>query len=235
MGTFLTLSSGTRRECGVPGTGPAAVTGQTGALERIVNWVAQAWTEIQQKHPNWRWMRKPFTVNTVSGTDTYAYGSVTDSEAAAVITRFARWLPDDDNHPFQCYLTSGGVGGEYRLIYLPYDQFQWQYKLGTQNNGQPIHVSVDHNDKIVLGPKPNAIYTVTGEFQRSAQIFAANGDTPEMPAQFHNLIMYMAMCKHAGFESAPEVLLRGTTEGNRMMRALERSQLPALQLAGPLA
>lgn len=236
MSTFLSGSVDLRRECGVAGTGPTAVTGQTGDLERIVAWYAQAYTEIQNRHPDWLWLRSTWTVNTVAADDTYAYGDVTDSRLSATITRFRRWwLYDLDGFPnVKCYLTSAGVSGEKYLLPLPWAAFRDLYKKGTQTNNAPVHVAADPQRNLVFGPKPDAVYTITGEYQMSAQVLAANGDTPEMPSDYHQLIVYRAMEKYGGFRAAPEVLTRGIMEGNRLMRQLENNQRPECSLAGPL-
>ena len=192
MSTYLSGSVDLRRECGMSGTGPAAVTGQTGDLERIVEWYAQAYTEIQNRHQDWLWLRSTFTVDTTASDDTYAYGDVTDSRLSALITRFRRWwLYDVDGFPnVRSYLTSAGVSGEKYLLPLPWAAFRDLYKRGTQTNNAPVHITVDPQRNLILGPKPNGIYTVTGEYQMSAQVLAADGDTPEMPSDYHQFNFY---------------------------------------------
>lgn len=237
MSTYLAGSVDLRRECGVAGTGPSAVTGQTGDLERIVEWYAQSYVEIQNRHQDWLWLRSTWTVDTVASDDTYAYGDVTDSRLSAVITRFRRWwLYDAEGFPnIRSYLTSAGVAGEKYLLPLPWASFRDLYKKGTQTNNAPVHVAVDPQRNLVFGPKPDAAYTITGEYQMSAQVLAADADTPEMPSDYHQLIVYEAMKKYGAFHSAPEVSARGITEGNKVMRQLENNQRPECGLAGPLA
>lgn len=238
MSTYLQLCVEARRECLDVGSGPTAVTGQTGQLADIVAWVAHAYTEIQGRHQDWLWLRSTFTFNTTASDDSYAYSdaAVTDSRLSAVITRFRRWwLYDADGFPnVKCYLTSAGVSGEKYLLPLPWAAFRDLYKRGTQTNNAPVHVTVDPQRNLILGPKPNAIYTITGEYQMSAQVLAADGDTPEMPSDYHQLIVYEAMKKFGAAKSAPEVASRGITEGNKVMRQLESNQRPECGLAGPL-
>ena len=236
---FLSLCVEAQRECDITGTDIAAVTNQVGELRRVVNWVIQAWTEIQNRHasgPYWKWMRSVFTVDTTSGDDTYAGTDCTDSRLSAAITRFSRWWELDDRgcSNVKIYLTSAGVASERYLAFMDWATFRYTYKLGTQTNGYPAHFTIDPQNNLVLGPKPDGIYTVSGEYQMSAQVLAVNGDTPEMPSQFHQLIVYGAMRKFAGFESAPDVLSRAVTEGNKVMRQLELNQLPPVTIAPPL-
>lgn len=234
--SFLTLCQDVCRECGVAGgdSVPSAVTGQTGELDRVVNWVKNRWTEVQNRHQTWKWMRHGFTFDTVADDDTYAYGDITDTTASAVITRLGRWWVDDEDDPAKIYLTSTGVGGQGYLCWLPWDAFKAIYRIGTQNSGVPAHITVDPQNRIVIGPKPNGIFTITGDYQRSAQVMTDDADVPEMPTQFHSLVAYLAMEDYGYFESAPEVLARGQKHGNRLMRQLEANQLPPPKMPPPL-
>lgn len=238
MSTFLQLCQATSLECGVAGgdTVPSAVTNQTGELDRIVSWVKNAWVEIQNRNnSNWRWMRVGFTVNTVADDDSYAYTDCTDALTSIAIARFKRWRFTDSHDPAKIYLTSSGVGTQTWLTYLDWDDFKAIYRIGTQNSGFPAHISIDPQNKLVLGPKPNGIYTVTGDFVRSAQVLAADATEPEMPSDFHNLIVYEAMQRYGYFESAPEVLSRGKELAGPLRRQLELDQLPMMRLRGPMA
>lgn len=233
MSTYLQLCSDLRQESTDSGTGPSAVTGQSGELARFVKWVKDAWTELQQEHDDWLWMRRSFTVNTVASDGEYSYTDCTDTTTSAAISRFARWYRG--RYDWKCYLQSAGVSGEYFLRWLDWDEFKQQYRFGSQTDGQPIHVSMDPSQKFVLGPKPSAVYVVSGDYQMGPQILAADGDTPEMPSRFHSLIVYRAMIKY-GFNSvAPEALQRATLEGGRLHAALVRDQRPRVSASVSLA
>ncbi len=45
---------------------------ERGQLRRLVDWTASAWNDIQKLRASWRWMRRPFTSNTVLNDDNYA-------------------------------------------------------------------------------------------------------------------------------------------------------------------
>lgn len=239
MSTYLELCNELAQEAGVSGAASSisAVTNQSGQALRLVNWIKRSWTEIQNRHNNWRWMRSKWSVNTVASDDTYAYSDCTDTRLSATISRFARWLPFDDSGAanIKRYLTSGGVSGEIWMTNLPWDYFQAVYRRGQQNNGPIVHVTIDPQNQLVVGPKPDDIYTVSGEYMMSAQVLAADSDTPEMPSRFHDLIVYRAMEKYGRFYAAGEVLARGEREGGRLMTQLEADQLPALAYGAPLA
>lgn len=233
MSTYLQLCSYLRQECTDSGTGPSTVTGQSGELARYVKWIADAWTELQQEHDDWVWMRRGFTVNTVADDGEYAYTDCTDTTDSAAISRFARWYKG--RYDWKCYLQSSGVAGEYFLTWLDWEEFKKKYRFGTQTSGRPIHVSMDPSRKFVLGPKPSAVYVVSGDYQMGPQTLSADANTPEMPDRFHSLIVYLAMIKY-GFNSvAPEVLHRASIEGGRLHAALVRDQRPPITARGSLA
>ena len=233
MATFLTGVQDLGHECDLPSV-PATTANQTGEFGDLVRWYARAWREIQGR-AKWRWMRRTATLPTVASTDTYAYGSFTDATTAAVITRFGSWRLNDLTDPPKIYLTSSGVGTQNWMIAVPWEWFKAIYRIGTQNTGYPAHITVDPNNRIVLGPIPNDIYTVTVDYNLSSQELSADEDIPELPARFHDLIVYRAMEKYAYRESAAEVLARAQTEGRRLMRQLEADQLDALSWPGPMA
>ncbi len=241
MSTYLQICQDVARECGVAGGAdvsprPTAVTGQTGELNRIVNWVSDAYVEIQGGE-NFRWLRKKFSVDTVAGTDTYAFGVCTDTDDAALITRFKTWRLDDPRNPPKIHLTSTGVGGQVLLTWAPWDNFEYLYKTGSlqTQTSQPIHITVNPKDEIQLGITPNDIYTLIGDYHKSAQVLAADGDVPEMPAAYHDLIKYQAMQFYALFESAPEILARAEKGLNRLNRQLKRNQSQPFRVGGPMA
>lgn len=237
--TFLQLVNRLAQEAGVTGNASAvsAVTGQSGEALRLVNWVKQSHTEIQTRSENWRWMRSTFSVNTVVADDTYAYSDCTDTRLTGAISRFGQWIPFDDQGAsnIKRYLTSGGVGGEMWMTNLPWSYFRSIYRLGTQNNGPSLHVTIDPQNNLVFGPKPDAIYTVSGEYQMSALEFSADGDIPEFPARFHDLVWMKALEKYGRYHAAGEVLARGQVEGGRVMAQLEADQLPDIAMGAPIA
>lgn len=237
MSTYLELCQKAALECGVDNTGavPTAVTSQRGNLLRVVEWVKDSWIELQNLEDTWRFMRSRFTVDTVDGTASYAYTDCTDSRLSADISRFSAWRLNDPRNPPKCYLTSGGVGAQYFLQFLEWDTFNALYRIGTVTEAGPVHITIDPQNNLVLGPTPNDVYTVTGDYQMSAQILAADDDEPDMPTQFHNLLVFMTMRKYGGFYAAQEVLMRATNEGGTLMDSLRRNQLPQWRAGRPLA
>lgn len=233
---YLQLAQRLRSECEIPGTGPSTVVGQSGQLLRLANWIADAYEDIQNQSSAWRWLRRPFTLNTVNNDDSYAPTDATDVDAAAPIARFSHWWTHDTMDPYTAYLQSAGVAGQYRLVTVSWEQFKWLYRFGSQSSSpsQPIHVAVDHQNNLVLGPKPNGIYVIGGDFQRSAQRLTADADIPEMPIAYHLLIVYHAMAKYGANSVASEVFARAQLEAAKLGGALRQDQLEMMAMADAL-
>jgi hypothetical protein len=67
--TFLELVQMTAQQSGtIQGVKPTTVTGQADRLKQIVDYVREAYIDIQNAHRGWRWMQSTFTGQTVAGT-----------------------------------------------------------------------------------------------------------------------------------------------------------------------
>lgn len=193
------------------GSGPTSVVDQTGEMRRVVNWVQSAWRYIQNKRTSWRWMKSQISeeVTTSSALD------------EVVIARFARWVPDS----FWIYETAQGENNKTPLMPLSFQDFRDMYMIGAPSPSRPVHIAVSPADSILVGPEPQAPFTVVGEYYRSPQELLANTDTPEMPERFHEAILWRALMAAARYDSASEIWADARNNFNDMMTVLERDQL----------
>lgn len=229
---FLQLCQRTASECGVSLTGPSAVTGQVGRLGQIVKWVALADMDIQTLHNDWHFMRSAFTVSATSGDGKYAATDCTDTGTSSAISKFRDWCRDT---PMKVYLTSAGVGGETDMCYLRYEDWYSRYNVGTQTNGKPFFWSVHPDRSLLLAPKPDATYTVSGDYMKSATEMTADASEPLIPSDYHMAIVYRAMMKYGRYAGASEVFNDGQAEYRRVLNEMRRTQRPEIQVPGALA
>lgn len=223
--TFLQLCQRLRQEVGIAGTGPTTVTGQTGELKRIVDWVASAWEEIQNSRTDWDWMRSTFSFTTVADQDSYT------STQAGISSRFDRW----DTGLLRIYTTASGVGDETLLDYIPYDDWRMIYRVGNNTAGRPTTATILPGNSLGLGYKPSAGFTVRGEYWKSAQTLSSDSDTPEMPSAFHMAIVYKAMMYYARYMAANEIYEDAAISYRRVMNRLLSDRKPSVLVGGPLA
>jgi len=215
---YLELCVRVREEAGVSGAGPTAVTDQNGKLLKIVNWVQQAWIEIQIMRPNWLFMNEEFSFNTVAETRDYA---ATDYS----ITDLKLW----DEESFLLYETAIGESDQISLINLLYRTWRKQYRLGmnVRDSAKPAYITVLANNSIRFEPKPDKIYTIEGEYKRTSQVFTANADVPtDFPLDFHMLIVWQALKYYGFYENSPETLDEAEVNFDNLLYRLEVEQLP---------
>jgi hypothetical protein len=241
MATYLQICQAVARECGIARGAdvspvPTSVVGQNGELNRVVNWVTDAYLEIQNSQ-DWRFLRKKFTLDTVDGTDAYTFSDCIDVDLAVPITRFKSFRLNDRRNPPKIFLKSTGVGSEVFLSFTSWNNFEYLYKTGSlqEQTAFPFHVTIDPKDQIFLGVTPDNIYVMTGDYHKSAQILTLDADVPEMPAAYHDLIKYRAMEWYALFESAPEILSRAERGIRRVTHQLLKNQREQFRTGGPLA
>lgn len=210
---YLDLVQSLHYEAQLPGSAPAAVTGQSGRAADLVRWVAEAWNDIQRdNNGRWKWLRGDFTLQTVADTADYAYTDATDVDTAAAITRFRRWDLDRRDPP-HIYLVSDGEEFERRIDILDWRDFRRLYVLATHDSQYPSCVAADVGDNLWFGPTPDDIYLLSGSYWLSNQTLSADDDVPEMPVDYHMLIVYRALTKYGYSLVAQDKLQRAAAEG----------------------
>lgn len=230
MATFLDICQDTARESGtVQGTQPITVTGQTGRLGKIVNWVIDAYVSIQNIHPEWRFLRSSFSGSTVAAQQAYAGANFS-------LTRFSEFIYKAGEDEITIYLTSDGAATERTLMPVLYQDFYRLYMRGSNltQTGYPTIFTIDDQERLLLWPIPDAVYTVRGLYRKSPQTLSGNTDEPEMPSRFHDIIKWRALIYAGIYDESPQIGL-WQREYQRILMQLENSQLPPVTFSGPLA
>ena len=205
MATFLELSQEARRLSGIGGTGPTSVTAATGIELRIVNYVKNAWLDIQTHPKKWKWM--------------WSYNSPSNSPTQTIINTTLYTRGDLESIiPYTCmsYLTATGVSDRQRMTYMPWATFMKKYgtqwdvtgTIGTASRPRIITKQPGLTEFVVY-PKPDAVYSIEFQYFIQPQVLSANSDTPQMPSQFHELIVYEALKRFGKAEDAPEIIKLG--------------------------
>lgn len=148
--------------------------------------------------------------------------------------KFGKW----DRDSFRNYTTASGFNDETFMDEVRFDRWRNGYMLGAQRRVQtrPCVIAVAPDQSLCLGPPPNGQYTVTGDYWVAPSEMANDTDLPTgLPTRFHMLIVYRAMMKYGGYESAPEVYQRGSEENAGMYAQLLALRAPRISFAGALA
>ena len=233
MSSFLEcVQTATRESRTASGVQPSTVINQTGRLLKFVNWTIAAWKEIQNSRAHWEWMKKEFSEETSIGAPRYTANGW-------AIADFARWVGDnvaDDYYPTTLYLSATGVSDEGVIRQISWRQWRTTYGRGSQTNRRPINYAISPQNEFCVGPTPDAVFTVKGEYFETAQILAADEDIPNLPVRFHDIIPYRALILMSEHDEALTHIAACRGRYAEMMSDLQRDQLPPSYLSGePLA
>ena len=307
---FLSLVNSFIEKAGVSSSALSTVVGTTGEAKRCVNWINEAWMDLQAMRQDWLWMRSTATFPTVAGQtfytpaqagisdfglwtrDTwrnYVNPSVNVSIASpCVVSLSANRLNTGDivsfsttgalptgltagvsyyvispaTDTFQVSATAGGAAinttgsqsgvhtitsnnvlsfvgtkSEIFMSYLDYEDWRNAYQYGALRSieTRPMVLSIAPNKSLALGPIPIDGYTLIGDYYKTPTELSADSDIPSLPTKYHMLIIYKAMVAYGLFESAGEVIQRGTSESEKWMRRVLFDQISEIQAPGALA
>lgn len=234
MANFLTICNDVGRESGTfRDTALTTVVDQTGRNASLVQWVVQAYEEIQRSQENWRWLRTEFEGQLIADKRNYSAGDLSIND------RFSHWIIVDDymQPVLTSYKTSDGRAYEQHLRFVEYPMFRSMYDIAAQatQTGRPSVYSINGQNELVFYPTPDAGYTVRGLYYKAPQILAQNTDVPEMPQQFHRLIQWEALKLLGTFDEAFTQYPLWERSAVSLMGDLMQHQLPQIRMPGPLA
>lgn len=224
--TYLALTQRLKQECAIPGSRPTTLQSLTPEVEaqRLADWIADAWIQILELHPDWRFRRRTATFATVNTQHTY-----TPVQCGLTAGTLGRWVLSS----FRVYPTAS-IGSEQFLTETSYDCWRDTYLIGAQRSvyTQPREIAEDpESSGLVLGPIPAAGYTVTGNYYLAPNRMSADADTCGLPAQYDDLgIVWKAMIEYAGYEAESAAYQRASRNYAQWLNHLEREQLPAPSL-----
>ncbi len=178
--------------------GPTTVVGQTGDYLKAVKYVASAHEEIQGMFFDWDFLWGSATLETSADLATYTGAS------------------------------DLGIWDVDRIYYgnLKLRRVVWQSYIPEEASGTPAWFTIRPDNRILIGPTPDAAYTITYDYYKSPKVLVGDGDVPDIPAQFHRVIVGRSLMLYGNFEAAPEAKVQGQ---ELYMAYLE--QLKAHQLA----
>ena len=150
MADFVELAQEVRRLSGVAGSGPTDVATATGIELRIVNYVKNAWNDIQAHPKLWKWMWGDYLAPAPGGAPLQTIATVRDS----VLTDVDEIL----TNTFRSYLTATGVSDRQRMTYVDYEAFQTRYGVVTSDDNRPINVTRLPTGNLRFYPTPDCTF-----------------------------------------------------------------------------
>lgn len=177
---FLALCQAVVREGAItPGDGmPKSVTGQTGRMRLVVEWVNRANREIQAARNDFSFRVRAvdFLINP-------------DDEALRMITT----QPDIESLN-EMTVSVRNASGTQPIAPISWQLYRYQ-RLGVleTTGGLPTQYCIDTMGDIHLIPKPSKECILRAEVKLSPQTMTADDDESYIPAQYQDAIIYRAL------------------------------------------
>lgn len=199
----------------------------TGRLAKLTGCVSDAWMNIQNERTDWLWQRKHFTSPLIIGQAVY-----TSTELG--LGSVNAWTKDRYGfHPFSLYDTAVGKADEGVISYIDYDVWREMYGRGVHDANRPNQWSVDPSTRnLLVGATPDKAYTLAGEYRAGAFELVDNDDIPDMPVEYHRVIVFEAIRLLSMGDEAYQPMAAMETEYRRLRNGLINNQTPDVSMSG---
>lgn len=213
--TFLELANKLMQRTATGGSDLTAVTGLTGAQRRLVNYVIEAWTDIQSARRDWGFRWAEFSVTLASGSQVYNLRTAINAGEVKLGTYFTIEKQTDSTT-------------RRRISLLDYNYFEDVFGGRPAQSGSPLYATLQPDGQnIKFDVSLDVNYVLKGKYQRVVQVLAATTDTPTgLPAEYHDAIFYLALMKWAEFEEAGDIYITAKRAYDEWMQRLVNDFLP---------
>jgi hypothetical protein len=218
---FLQLVQRTKREAGISGGGPNTVIGQTGEMQRLVDWVRDAYIDIQNSQPAWNWLHKTATVVLAPGGQ--LYHPVTAWDVFPL-----KYMGDS----FWLYATDDGPAFGGHLSEESYSKIRL---YDTPQIARPTGFIVLPTREIKFNAITDQEYALTFDYYATAEELDSDEDVPSMPEQYQMAIVWRALQHYADYEEVPYLRQTSTLKYTQVYDQMLRTETPQIRFGGPLA
>lgn len=214
---FLDLCKRLSQEAGYSGAGPSKVTDQTGEMKRVVDWTREAWIDIQNLHPHWRFMLKPFSM------------TMSDGESAVTVANdFSTAKPDS-------VVVTRANGGKVWPRELRPEEMRQLLRERTDVPSYPHYYSIDDTGLMTVFPSCNQDVTIAGDYYRTPVTLAENTDVPHIREEHHMLIVWHGLISSGAYEESSNAYNFAHEKWETALNNLQQKEMPRFVAGGPVA
>lgn len=205
---FLELVQNAWRKTGQSGNPPASVVGVTGNQLRFVNWICDAWTEIQNESDEWVFLKASAIFSTIANQENYNKLLVAMSDVriplAAFILVDTQWVQMELNN-------SSSSTYEFQRI--------------NKSTGSP-RVCYYDNGIFSFDSIPDTAYQIKIYYRRNAQELSENLDEPLCDSAYHRTIVWRACEAYARYDEDNALFLEAKEKGEKAMLSMYSDLTP---------
>lgn len=224
---FLQIIQRAYREMGLTGSGPVSSLNQSGRNADVVNWVRDAYEEIQSSRPDWNFHWAKGTFSLTAGND--LYDPITNFGISTGVREFARAMSASYSYP-----TASGVNARLYMRFMPWEEFRG-YLIPQANGNQANLFSMRPDGKIQYYPMPVVAQTVVHEYAINNGVLNADESFPILPAWAHMAITWKAAMIGCGRTKDWSRLDTAEEQFEKIYQRMLRECTPEIQLGAPLA
>jgi len=198
---------------------------QSGEALRVVQWVQQAYVEIQNDQGlNYDFLRKNVTFKLTAGKQRYSFTELGLPNGAQFDENSVR-VALNDTLSDETYLTK-----------MQYPEFRdyWLFSSRRTVQSRPVNCTVDIELNLCFAPTPDSAYNTNFEYLILLDELVHNDDVPRFPTRFHMAIVWHALRSYGMFEAAPEVVSRADATYRQTIFQLQLDQSPEVTTGGAI-
>lgn len=204
--TFLELCKRTRRECGIQGSGPAAVTSQSGLLLRIVEWVQEADMYIQRLHSDWEFLWSEFTDDTTLG-----------SADISKPSDLGVWN-------IESFAVDKGTDDGRNLPWMPLSE--WSEYLSSKSNDEPTRICVMPSGNLKLEYPADGVYEIYAQYWKKATKLTTSGQSPLYDQEYQRAIVEKAKMFYFADQEMVNLYQVAEKDFNEVIQRMKDRYLP---------
>lgn len=200
---FRALCQDLVKELGISGgTGPSTVLNQTGEYANVVRWIRDSSLWIDNLWRDWKYLWVEY-----DGTLT---GQSLTLPAVREVDRTSVWL-------------NFGTSTARNLTWVEWATMRG-YRAGVTQLGTPVYFSVDPAGVVWLD-RPVTSQPIHLEYWKKPVTLTNDTDEPDLPEEYHRLIVCRAGIMYGNREAAPEVISGMESEYIDLLEKLQSDQL----------
>lgn len=204
---FRELCQDVVKELGISGgIGPSTVSAQTGEFANVVRWVADSCLWIDNLWRDWKYLWVEY--------ETVMTGQSLAIAGAREIDRGSLWL-------------NFGTANARQLEWIEWILMR-EIRARAPLTGTPVSFSVDPSGTIFLD-RPVSGQAIHLEYWKRPTRLTNDLDEPDLPSEYHRLIVARAAVMYGNREAAPEVISGMEAEYTDLLEKLQSDQLEAFR------
>lgn len=205
----------------LPGTAPTTVTGQTGLLYEITQWVNLAYSDVQQEQANWNFMNQTGTFSTSTRITTFT----TLQSTFPTLDILTPFFDPNGTRYITCHpaLSSTPVN---KVFYEDYSTWRGYRDRDPIPTGLPAYYTIAPNKSFQLWPTPDQTYTFNVNYRSTVDVLTGDSSVPIIPPRYHDAIGWRAIYYWALQRENPNKLQLASRQYEGIMNQLRQDQLP---------